>query len=1381
MTVDFATAAGTATAGSDYLENSGVLTFAAGETRQTFGVQILDDTAVDVDETITLTLSNPVGAGPAGPPDLGNVNPATLTVVDNDSVVGFTLSDYSVNENNTNAVVTLSRTGGTVGAIAVNVATSDNTAIAGLDYVSTNATVIFGDGVASQAFVVTLLDDLIPESNESLRLTLSTPVGATTLGTSTANLVIVDDELASGELNFLSSAVSVSESQSLVTFTVTRTAGIRGVISVDYTAVNVTAVAGQDYVQTSGSLSFADGETSKSFQVPIINDVLGEGDETLNLILSNARGGATLGPQAAATMTIRDNDISVSLSTAVLSVSEGATNAVIGVIRTGGTNTPVSATYATALPAGSTAIPATTPSTPGQDFIPVSGQVSFAAGETSKFFTVPILNDAVVEADDTFEVQLFNFTGGSTPGLSTNTVVTIIDDDINISFASSAFSVSEDAGVAVITVNRIGVINSSVSVGFATTSGSAIAGLDYANRSGTLFFGAGVNSQTFTVALVDDQLVEPDELLNLILTGPSGGVALGSPNRATLTILDDEIIFNFSLSNYTVGELDATINVKVVRSGNPNVAAFVDLETLDGVGVAAANSATDYTAISPPKRLNFMPGQTEITEPINILPDSVPEPDETFRLALSGASLNAFIEAPGEATVTIEDSANSISFMTNSVTVDEAAGMATVTLVRTEDSPLAVTVDVISNDLSPAAGAATAGPVSAGGDYTSVFRTITFLPGEVSKPVTVAIENDNLLEGDEQLNLTLSNPTGNANLGSANVTTLTILDNDSQAQFAVGAANVNEAGNSLVVNVTRIGATNQAVVVDYATANATAFAGADYVAKNGSLTFAAGETNQTITIDIINDTEIEPNETFSVSLAVPAGPAPEISLAAPATVTVTIIENDFLTIVAAGLGVVTESIAPNNGRVDPGEDVTVGLGLHNIGNVDSPTVFATLMTSGGVTVTTPQTVNYGPLPNLAGGGAPVTNNFTFTAGGGPTITATLALEDRSGSTPVSLGMVNFVIDLGNTVTYMNRTPINLPGTITVPGAGPGSPYPSTIVVSNAVGSVSNVAVTLNNLNHTFPDDLDALLVSPSGQKVMLMSDAGGGGSLVNITLTIDDSASGLLQDEGQIISSTVKPANFGGVPDVLSNPAPLGPYENSMSAFSGGTPNGNWSLFIEDDAGNDQGILLGGWSLKITTIITSAVDVAVTGTSTPEPVIVGNPLAYTLTVTNSGPNAATGVVLTNVLPAGVVHISSSASQGACAINGSVINCNLGTIGVGSFATVSINVTAPAAAGLVTNRVNVASAETDSNAANNSVAIGTTVNGVTVNFMPPSGLPGGTVGIMVSGTVGKIYVIEASDDLIVWTPIQTVTAVNGAISIMDNVAGMDRRFYRTREQ
>ena len=101
--------------------------------------------------------------------------------------------------------------------------------------------------------------------------------------------------------------------------------------------------------------------------------------------------------------------------------------------------------------------------------------------------------------------------------------------------------------------------------------------------------------------------------------------------------------------------------------------------------------------------------------------------------------------------------------------------------------------------------------------------------------------------------------------------------------------------------------------------------------------------------------------------------------------------------------------------------------------------------------------------------------------------------------------------------------------------------------------------------------------------------------------------------------------------------------------------------------------------------------------------------------------------------------------------------------------------------MVTNRVNVASAETDANLANNSAAIATTVNGVTVNFMPPSGLPGGMFGITVSAMVGKTYVIEVSDDLVVWTPIQTVTAVDGEISIMDNVAGMDRRFYRTREQ
>ena len=322
---------------------------------------------------------------------------------------------------------------------------------------------------------------------------------------------------------------------------------------------------------------------------------------------------------------------------------------------------------------------------------------------------------------------------------------------------------------------------------------------------------------------------------------------------------------------------------------------------------------------------------------------------------------------------------------------------------------------------------------------------------------------------------------------------------------------------------------------------------------------------------------------------------------------------------------------------------------------------------------------------------------------------------------------------------------------------------------------------MNNLNHTFPDDLDVLLVSPSGQKVMLMSDAGGANAISGVILTFDDTATSVLADEGVLISSVFKPANYGGVPDVLSNPAPLGPYSSVLADFSGEDPNGNWSLFIEDDAGNDQGILLGGWSLNLTTIIASAVDLAVSGTSLPEPVIVNNPLTYTLTVTNSGPNAATGVTLTNVLPAGVVHLSSMASQGTCDVNGSVVNCNLGTIAVGSFVTVTINVTAPGAAGLVDNRVNVASVETDANPADNSVDIATTVNGVTVNFMPPDSMSGGVFGIMVSGTVGKTYVIEASDDLKVWTPIQTVTAVNGEVSITDTVAGMDRRFYRTREQ
>ena len=107
-------------------------------------------------------------------------------------------------------------------------------------------------------------------------------------------------------------------------------------------------------------------------------------------------------------------------------------------------------------------------------------------------------------------------------------------------------------------------------------------------------------------------------------------------------------------------------------------------------------------------------------------------------------------------------------------------------------------------------------------------------------------------------------------------------------------------------------------------------------------------------------------------------------------------------------------------------------------------------------------------------------------------------------------------------TFANTTPI------TIAVGGQPNPYPSNIGVSNITGVITDVSVTLNGLAHSFPDDLDILLVGPGGQKVLLMSDAGGDNALGNppVRLTFSDTASAVLPDSGRIVTGAYRPSNY---------------------------------------------------------------------------------------------------------------------------------------------------------------------------------------------------------------------------------------------------------------
>ena len=149
-----------------------------------------------------------------------------------------------------------------------------------------------------------------------------------------------------------------------------------------------------------------------------------------------------------------------------------------------------------------------------------------------------------------------------------------------------------------------------------------------------------------------------------------------------------------------------------------------------------------------------------------------------------------------------------------------------------------------------------------------------------------------------------------------------------------------------------------------------------------------------------------------------------------------------------------------------------------------------------------------------------------------------------------------------------------------------SPYPSTITVSGVNPAVTTrVEVFIFGLFHTFPDDIDMLLVGPQGQRLILMSDAGGDPDVSNVNLRFTPTATATLPDNAQIVSGIYRPVNYEATGDVFPAPGPgtLHPLEpTDLNVFSGTNPNGVWSLYVVDDAAQDTGIILNGWSLSFT-------------------------------------------------------------------------------------------------------------------------------------------------------------------------------------------------------
>ncbi|MGB8370585.1 MAG: Calx-beta domain-containing protein [Limisphaerales bacterium] len=934
----------------------------------------------------------------------------------------------------------------------------------------------------------------------------------------------------SGLLQFSSPAYQVDENGGQALITVSRTGGTSGPnadgtgnITVYFSTANGgTAVAGTNYLSvTNYPLVFPPGEVLETAVVQVMDDGVVTPNLTVNLALTNATAPAGLGAQSTAVLTVINDDSAVSFSTANYSVSENVLTglAPIDVVRLATTNGICSVDFITTT--NGTAVA-------GVDFIPTNTTITFNLGASNQLVQVPIINNGLPQGNRTVVFALTNVVNAVlfSPSNATLTILNTVVAPGQLCFSATNYVADEGAGIAFITVVRTNGTSGSVSVAYNTVPGTALPGVNYTTTSGTLTFNAGDTTKTFVVPLVLNSLVQGTVNLSVVLSSPTGGATLIAPTNATLNILNDNVGFNFLNATNYVSETNAYASIFVQCLGSPGGPVSVSYTNLayTSTNYGPAIPGVNYTPVSG--TLTFTPGETLQAILVPLIDDPQVTGDLAFTVNLYNPTNGTQLAAPSNTVVVVQDADAGLSFTNPAVSVLKNAGSLVVAVVCSNprvEPPVVYSNGVPVTTPLSVYYSTKDGTALAGYDYTAVSGTLVFTNGIATNTFTVPIINNSLVMGDRTFTVSLASPTPPGQLVPPSVQTVTIIDNNSGLSFSSPAYTVLKSGVAATITVLRTDNTNPVSSVNFATANGTALAGLDYIATNGTFTFTNGQTSQTFSVIVINNTIVQPDKTVLLQLSNPAGGI----LLAPYAATLTIHDTSGSYVVPAGSTLIYES-GPTNGIIDPGETVSLLFAFRAAGGNNVTNLFATLLPTNGVMPSPTNFQNY--YSPLIVGGPSASQPFTFTVSPGYTnsqqIVATFQLTNFVNGVGTNLGTAGFSYTLGTwTTTYSNTA------AIIINDMAIATPYPSSINVSNVGGAVVKATVTLTNLSHGSVYDIDALLLAPNAQDTLLMAHVGTIGiSASHITLTFDDAAASYLTNSGAITSGTNKPTAYPPLP-----------------------------------------------------------------------------------------------------------------------------------------------------------------------------------------------------------------------------------------------------------
>ena len=880
VTIGYETSDGSAQSGQDYVQKRGDLTF-RGDPNDGFKaklqtpitLQTIGDTLNEPDRTFTLTLLS------ATLPDSTTTDSVSFTVAvrDDDPISAAVEALSSRVSEGQPATFEVNLSGGTPTADVVIDYSVGGSATSGDDYRAPPGTLTIASGRTSGTITIETLADGVREPNdETMVVTLT---GATTAGTATvasggATTTISGDEPPAPveppaqadpvTVRVSAGAPSVNEGES-ATFEVTVSGGTNTEVRISY-SVGGTATPGDDYTAPSGTLTIGSGASSGTIAIETLADDVLDPDETLVVELDGANAGSGVTVTLVvtqATTTIVDSaggasSSGVTVSVAPATVTEGD-DASFAVELSGKVATPVTVNWSAASGPDDTA-------SEGTDYTAASGTLTFSPMETSGTVQVATLDDAIVEAAETFTVTLAgpDLPAGVTLGTDRATGTIIDDDSLFVTVTAGSATVAEGSSAVFEAALSGGTSTEDVVLQYAV-GGTATAGDDYAVPEGTLTIAGGASGASLVIRTLVDDVLDPGETLEVILTGATtaNGAVNVSPSPATTTITDAGAV-TVAVAPATVTEGDDA-SFAVALSGTVAAPVTLSWSAASGPG-DTAEAGTDFTAVGG--TLTFVPGETGKAVQVSTVQDDVDEPDETFTVTLTGPDLPAGVTlGTHRATGTIVD--DDVTPPTATLTSDDefpARGTFSVTITFSE-AVTGFALEDIRVTNGTAANLAGTDPV----------YSVDVTPSkDFAGDVTVAIPADAVIDAQGHGNV-------QASADFAADTTPPVVE----VEVAYGAAayTATEGGAAAEVTVSLSDDPQRMVVIPLTAHNGNGATDADYSGVPAQVTFASGQTAHTFTVTAISDVDEDAGETVTLGF----GELPEaVSTGNPANATITL-------------------------------------------------------------------------------------------------------------------------------------------------------------------------------------------------------------------------------------------------------------------------------------------------------------------------------------------------------------------------------------------------------------------------------------------------------------------------------------------------------------